>query len=79
MNASQQHMLDAYRAAQHGETAPVLPGAATVQTAREIREWRRFRAVVTAPANRFPGRTGRAVRRMTAALGRVPEAHGRCR
>ncbi|MEV0371484.1 hypothetical protein AB0I10_16920 [Streptomyces sp. NPDC050636] len=79
MNASQQHMIDAYRAAQHGEAAPILPGTGTVTTAREIREWRRFRAVVTAPSDRLTGRMGRAVRRMTAALGRVQEANARCR
>lgn len=79
MNASQQHMLDAYRAAQHGEAAPVLPGAGTVTTTREIREWRRVPAVVTAPSDRLTGRMGRAVRRMAAALGRVQEPNARCR
>ncbi|WP_199930771.1 hypothetical protein [Streptomyces sp. CB02923] len=63
MNASQQHMLDAYRAAQRGEIAPVLPGAGDARAVREIRSWLRFRAVVTAPADRFPARFRRAVRR----------------
>ncbi|MFD7662799.1 hypothetical protein [Streptomyces sp. NPDC059788] len=64
MNAFQQHMLDAYRAAQHGESAPVLPSAGDVhvQALREIRGWLRFRAVVTAPADRPLGRFRRAVR-----------------
>ncbi|GAU68868.1 hypothetical protein SSP35_09_01110 [Streptomyces sp. NBRC 110611] len=46
MNANQQHMLDAYRAAQRGEQPPAAPGVHTVRTAREIRGWLRFRAVV---------------------------------
>ncbi|MEU9113339.1 hypothetical protein AB0D04_16545 [Streptomyces sp. NPDC048483] len=79
MNASQQHMLDAYRAAQRGEAAPVTPGARTVRTAHEIQQWRRFQTVVTAPTNRLPGRLGRAVRRTAAALGLVREPHARCR
>ncbi|GCD43914.1 hypothetical protein [Streptomyces paromomycinus] len=63
MNASQQHMLDAYRAARRGESAPVLPGAGDVQAVREIRRWLRFQAVVTAPADRPLARFRRAVRR----------------
>jgi len=63
MNASQQHLLDAYRAAQQGQQPPVAPGAATVRTFREIRQWRRFQAVVTDPAERLPSRAGRALRR----------------
>ncbi|MEV5594135.1 hypothetical protein [Streptomyces sp. NPDC052496] len=63
MNASQQHMLDAFRAAQHGESAPVLPGTGDVQAIREIRRWLRFQAVVTAPGDRPLARWRRAVRR----------------
>ncbi|MFH8349068.1 hypothetical protein [Streptomyces sp. NPDC018045] len=69
MNASQQHMLDAYRAAQRGESAPVLPGAGDAQVVREIRRWLRFQAVVTAPGDRPLARIRRAVRR---ALARRP-------
>ena len=79
MNASQQHLLDTYRAAQRGEAAPILPGAGTVSTAREIQGWLRFRTVVTAPTDRLPGRVARAVRRTAAALGLVQEAPARCR
>ncbi|WP_189302364.1 hypothetical protein, partial [Streptomyces albospinus] len=60
MNATQQHLLDSYRAAQQGETAPPAPGAATVRVAREIQQWRRFQAVVTDPADRWQARVGRS-------------------
>ncbi|QLE73299.1 hypothetical protein FGW37_18435 [Streptomyces rectiverticillatus] len=46
MNAAQQHMLDLYRAAQHGEPAPPAPGAGDVEAYRAFRTWRAFRAVV---------------------------------
>ncbi|BDM73084.1 hypothetical protein HEK616_65710 [Streptomyces nigrescens] len=62
MNANQQHLLDAYRAARRGETTPPLPGAHTVRTVREIRWWRRLRraALGTSGAERDAGRgTGR--------------------
>ncbi|MGI5470116.1 hypothetical protein [Streptomyces sp. CA-132043] len=62
MNAMQQHMIDAYRAAQRGEAAPPLPGAGDVRALRALRDWRRFEAVVTAPADRLPARLRRAVR-----------------
>ncbi|MGW3013309.1 hypothetical protein ACWC9R_31470 [Streptomyces sp. NPDC001219] len=62
MNAGQQHLLDLYRASQRGEAAPPAPGTHTVRTAREIRRWYRFRAVVTAPADRLPGRLRGALR-----------------
>ncbi len=71
MNASQQHLLDAYRAARRGEEAPVLPGAGTVRAVRDIREWRRFHAVVTDPADRLPARTRRALRAAAAATARL--------
>lgn len=38
MNANQQHMLDAYRAAQRGETAPPLPGRHDWEAIGEIRD-----------------------------------------
>ncbi|MEU1311835.1 hypothetical protein ABZ419_23480 [Streptomyces cinnamoneus] len=46
MNASQQHMLDLYRFAQHQESAPPAPGTGDLQAARELRTWLRFQAVV---------------------------------
>ncbi|WP_107050343.1 hypothetical protein, partial [Streptomyces sp. NRRL S-1813] len=72
MNAAQQHLLDSYRAAQRGEAAPPAPGTHTVRTAREIQQWRRFYAVVMAPADRLPGRIRGAVRSVTAVLLRLP-------
>ncbi|MFI0908525.1 hypothetical protein ACH4TE_34180 [Streptomyces sioyaensis] len=63
MNATQQHLLDTYRAARRGESAPPAPGTHTVRTAREIRQWFRFRAVVTDPGDRFAGRVRRQARR----------------
>ncbi len=66
----QQHLLDSYRAAQRGEAAPPAPDAAVVRTAREIRQWRRFQAVVTDPAERWWGREGRLARRGAALFGR---------
>lgn len=68
MNASQQHLLDAYRAAQRGEAPPVRPDVATVRTVREILLWRRFTSVLTDPADRFPARALRAVRRLRASF-----------
>ncbi|MER7400438.1 hypothetical protein ABT381_33565 [Streptomyces sp. NPDC000151] len=67
MNAMQQHMIDVYRAAQRGEAGPPLPGAGDVRALREVRDWRRFEAVVTPSADRLPARALRAVR---ALLGR---------
>ncbi|MEV6780701.1 hypothetical protein [Streptomyces syringium] len=46
MNATQQHMLDLFRAAQLGEPAPPAPGSGDWQAVREFRTWREFRAVV---------------------------------
>ncbi|WP_411137037.1 hypothetical protein [Streptomyces sp. C10] len=68
MNTGQQHLLDTYRAAQRGEAAPPAPGTHTVRTAREIQQWYRFRAVVTAPADRLPARLRRAVHSAAAGL-----------
>ncbi|MEU8890264.1 hypothetical protein [Streptomyces sp. NPDC048442] len=57
MNATQQHMFDAYRAAQHGTPTPPAPGRHDWETVRElrdtVREDLRFRAVV----GERPGRT----------------------
>ncbi|MFF3542215.1 hypothetical protein ACFYXD_10190 [Streptomyces platensis] len=79
MNAGQQHLLDLYRAAQRGEAAPPAPGTHTVRTAREIRQWFRFRAVVTAPADRPLSRIRRAVRSTAAALLRREAGHAGAR
>ncbi|MEU3714088.1 hypothetical protein [Streptomyces catenulae] len=75
MNASQQHLLDAYRAAQRGEAPPVQPGADTVRAVREVLLWRRFTSVVTDPADRFPARALRAVRSLGASLRRPRPLH----
>ncbi|MEU6113595.1 hypothetical protein ABZ840_03335 [Streptomyces sp. NPDC047117] len=77
MNAMQQHMLDAYRAAQRGETAPPLPGTGDVRALRAVRDRRRFEAVVTAPADRLPARLRRAVRSLLSPLtaGSAPVGH----
>ncbi|GAA2687270.1 hypothetical protein [Streptomyces lunalinharesii] len=70
MDTMQQHLLDSYRAAQRGEAAPPAPGEATVRTVREIRQWRRFKAVVTDPAERWWGSDGRIARGLAARLAR---------
>ncbi|MEU9290727.1 hypothetical protein AB0D57_40380 [Streptomyces sp. NPDC048275] len=46
MSITQQYLLDTYRAQQHGESAPPAPGQHDWQVARELRDYRRFRAVV---------------------------------
>lgn len=64
MNASQQHMLDAYRAAQLGTRTPPAPGEHDWQTVAELRDTvradLRFRAVVE-------GRPARTYRRAAVA------------
>ncbi|MFI6770976.1 hypothetical protein [Streptomyces sp. NPDC050355] len=60
MDAFQQHLLDTYRAAQRAEATPPAPGLHTVRTAHEIRQWRRFQAVVF--GTQGLGRIRRAVR-----------------
>ncbi|QWB23948.1 MULTISPECIES: hypothetical protein [Streptomyces] len=47
MSITQQHLLDLYRAQQHGEPAPPAPGTHDRQVVREWREERRFRAVLS--------------------------------
>ncbi|MFE3328307.1 hypothetical protein [Streptomyces sp. NPDC059176] len=42
MDAIQQHMIDAYRAAQHGELAPPLPGRHDLSVLKPVREHQRF-------------------------------------
>jgi hypothetical protein len=46
MDAMQQHMIDSYRAAQHGEAPPPLPGRHDWEVVREARDARRFEAVI---------------------------------
>ncbi|WP_251018618.1 hypothetical protein [Streptomyces sp. ISL-11] len=52
MDATQQHLLDLYRASQHHDPAPPAPGEGEWRLAREFRTWREFQAVV---AGRTPG------------------------
>ncbi|MFD5080904.1 hypothetical protein [Streptomyces sp. NPDC058371] len=61
MSVTQQYLFDTYRAQHHGEPAPPAPGTHDWQVVRELREYRRFRAVVA-------GRPARG--RLRAALGR---------
>ncbi|MEU1043246.1 hypothetical protein [Streptomyces sp. NPDC005907] len=61
MSITQQYLLDTYRARQLGEPLPPAPGAHDRRTARELRDVRRFHAVVA----------GRPAR------GRIREAAGR--
>ncbi|MFF8374027.1 hypothetical protein ACF05W_35265 [Streptomyces lydicus] len=58
MNATQQHLLDTYRAARRAESAPPAPGAHTFRTFRDLLRWRRSR---TADPEQTP-RTAPAVR-----------------
>lgn len=46
MSITQQYFLDSYRAAQHGAPAPPAPGSHDWQATRDLRDHRRFRAVV---------------------------------
>ncbi|MGW9134745.1 hypothetical protein [Streptomyces sp. NPDC055681] len=53
MDAIQQHMIDSFRAAQHGELPPPLPGRHDWAVARDVRDRRRFDAVMAGlPARR---------------------------
>ncbi|MZD09903.1 hypothetical protein GTW43_33200 [Streptomyces sp. SID5785] len=62
MTLNEQYVLDAYRAAQHGAPAPPVPGTHDVAVYRELREYRRFRAVVAGRPAR--GRIRAALRRL---------------
>ncbi|MEV0276860.1 hypothetical protein AB0I22_10835 [Streptomyces sp. NPDC050610] len=76
MDAIQQHMFDAYRAARRGEPAPPAPGSGDLRAVREARRWREFVAVVDerAAARRARARARRAalVRLLRLGGGRVP-------
>ncbi|MBO1333870.1 hypothetical protein J3486_21790 [Streptomyces sp. VRA16 Mangrove soil] len=68
MTVTQQYALDLYRAAQRGEPAPPAPYRHEAAVLRELRDYRRFRAVVAerpargriraALARRFSARRG---------------------
>lgn len=60
MDAIQQHMIDSYRAARHGEPLPPLPGWHDRAVIRAVRDRRRFDAVT---AGRPAGRRWRAALR----------------
>ncbi|OAH11419.1 hypothetical protein [Streptomyces jeddahensis] len=47
MSLTQQYLLDTYRARQRGEPGPPAPGSKDWQVMREMRDYRRFRVVVT--------------------------------
>ncbi|MDR6976644.1 hypothetical protein J2X68_003335 [Streptomyces sp. 3330] len=61
MSITQQYVLDAYRARQHGEPAVPAPGAHDWQVVRELRDQRQFRAVLAGRPAR--GRLRRALAR----------------
>jgi hypothetical protein len=65
MSVTQQYLLDTYRARQHGEADPPAPGRNDWRVAREVREYRQFRAVLAGrPAKgRILGFLGRVLRR----------------
>lgn len=73
MSVTQQYAIDLYRAAQRGDAAPPAPGLNDVAAFRELRDYRRFKAVVAGrpargriraaltrrlPGRRFSGRRG---------------------
>lgn len=46
MSITQQYLLDTYRARLHGEPEPPAPGRHDLDLMRELRDYRRFRAVL---------------------------------
>jgi hypothetical protein len=46
MSTTEQYLLDVYRARLHGEPEPPAPGRHDLDVLRELRDYRRFRAVV---------------------------------
>ncbi|MEU9339310.1 hypothetical protein AB0D49_40245 [Streptomyces sp. NPDC048290] len=73
MSTTQQYLIDTYRAARQGEPMPPAPGTHDVRVVREIRTYRRFRAVLAGrPA---PAR----VRRALAAVMTATRRHGHAR
>ncbi|KOV97645.1 MULTISPECIES: hypothetical protein [unclassified Streptomyces] len=69
MSITQQYLLDTYRARLHGEPEPPAPGRHDLGLARELRDHRRFRAVVA-------GRPARGRLRRTLARWLRPRALG---
>ncbi|MEV5008927.1 hypothetical protein ACNPQM_43350 [Streptomyces sp. NPDC056231] len=61
MNALQQHLFDSYRAAQHAEPAPPVPGAHDVAVLRAAWGHRRSEAVLA--SNSTTGRLRLALHR----------------
>ncbi|MEU3413072.1 MULTISPECIES: hypothetical protein [unclassified Streptomyces] len=61
MSITQQYLLDTYRARLHGEPGPPAPGRHDLDALRELREHRRFDAVVAGRPAR--GRLRYALRR----------------
>ncbi|WP_399145497.1 hypothetical protein [Streptomyces sp. MK7] len=58
MSITQQYLLDTHRARQHGEPAPPAPGLDDWHVVRELRDHRRFRAVLAGrPVRRRPLRS----------------------
>ncbi|PKV87067.1 hypothetical protein [Streptomyces sp. TLI_146] len=72
MDAIQQHMLDTYRAARLQEPPPPLPGTHDVRTLRELRDYRRFEAVLS--GRLAEGRLRAALTRLLAPLRHRPPA-----
>ena len=56
MDATQQHLLDLYRAAQLRQPAPPAPAEGQWQAVREFRTWRDFQAVVAGHSPRAGSR-----------------------
>ncbi|MFF0463986.1 hypothetical protein [Streptomyces mexicanus] len=61
MSVTEQYLLDLHRARRHGEPLPPAPGAHDWQVVRELRDERRFRAVLAGRPAR--GRLRRGLRR----------------
>jgi len=69
MSITQQYFLDTYRARQHGDPTPPAPGAHDWQAMRELRDHRRFRAVLAGRLAR--GRVWAALARLAGRIGRI--------
>ncbi|WP_329197314.1 hypothetical protein [Streptomyces sp. NBC_01435] len=68
MDAFQQHMIDSYRSAQRGELPPPLPGRHDWDVVREVRDRRRFDAVIAGRPARGRWRSALLSGRWRAAL-----------
>jgi hypothetical protein len=62
MSITQQYLLDTYRAQLHGTPAPPAPGSHDWQVVREVRDYRRFHAVIAGRPAR--GRLATALARL---------------